>query len=309
MRRTGYQPLPDWIQSQSAMADLPMAQGGRRDYLEKTFRSIRRKMSAEQSAGKGKESFLTHLNGPVKIVCFLILLLGVAFSHSLLLLGLFQMGIILLALYSGISLSTYMFRVWIPVILFSGLALLPSIFNFITPGEMLLSLHQGFWPAWLGGGAVHIGITLQGAKGMLFVLLRSAGSLGLATLLLRTTSWTIITGSLAKLRVPDFMIMILDITYRSIYLFLPVVEDYLLGRKSRMVGRESYRESLRWIGSAIADLLRITNVHGDELFEALRSRGFIGEYKSQLSWCWGRNESVVTSISLGILFLLYWVNR
>lgn len=301
--QTGYKALPKWVVSDTGPSVLPQTKRGRTDYLEKTFRSVRHKMMLEQAVGKGRNTLLTKINGPEKCICFFLLILAVGLSHSLFFLGLLQISLVAMALYSGISFFTYMFRVGLPVLFFSGIALFPSIFNIVTPGDMVATIYTGYWPQWAGGHPVHIAVTVQGLKGMSFVLLRSMDSLGLATILLRTTSWTTITGSLSNLKVPNFIIMILDITYRTIYLYLPVLEDYLLGRKSRMTGKELYKDSIRWIGASVADLLRITGAYGEDLFEALRSRGFVGEYTSQISWRWGRTEVLMGILSISLLLL------
>ena len=102
--------------------------------------------------------------------------------------------------------------------------------------------------------------------------------MGLATLLIKTTRWSLLTKALAKLGVPTGLVTVLDLTYRYIYLFLFLFMEYLLGRKSRLVGRESKLAPLAWIGGTISGFLRLTVEYSQELSEAMQSRGYCGEH-------------------------------
>ena len=86
-------------------------------------------------------------------------------------------------------------------------------------------------------------------------MLRSAASLGLVVLLVKSTRWALLTKAMGRLGVPNIFIMVLDLTYRYLFLFLLLFTDYLWGRKSRLVGVESNGEQLAWIGSALAGFL------------------------------------------------------
>ena len=60
-------------------------------------------------------------------------------------------------------------------------------------------------------------------------------------LLVLTTPWNTLLKALSVLRVPDGFILILGMTYRYIYLLLTTLDDMLLSRKSRVVGRMDER--------------------------------------------------------------------
>jgi cobalt/nickel transport system permease protein len=124
-------------------------------------------------------------------------------------------------------------------------------------------------------------ITRQGFAGAVFVLLRTTASLGCILLLVKSTRWPVLTGAIGSLGVPSIFVMALDLTYRYIFLFLTLLYDYILGRKSRLVALENSRSRFEWIGSALAGFFRLSLEYSRDITFAMLARGYTGDNENK----------------------------
>lgn len=289
--------LPDFFQS-AAGHTLPQChkQRGRADYLEKMLTSISRVVTEDTYQAKlaGKVNFLQQLDPRIKLAGTLLLILAAALTANLYFLLALQILLIGAAASAGINFKSYFSRVWAPALLFSGVAVLPAIFSWVTPGETLVGIHQG----------TNLTITKQGLTGAVFVLLRTTASLGMALLLVKTTRWPLLTRALGSLGIPGIFVMVLDLTYRYIFLFLTLLSEYILGRKSRLVAAENSRSRFEWIGSALAGFFRLSLEYSQEVTSAMLARGYTGEVQEVLplrakkpDWCF---VAIVIIICIGM---------
>jgi cobalt/nickel transport system permease protein len=275
------QQLPSWLTT-TQHTDLPIVKSSwrRGDYLEKTLDDIGLVMAEDMyQDGISKYSgLLQRLHPLVKIIGCAVLLILAGVTHNFGVLAGIHLSTLFLILCSGMRVNDYRKRVLIPAFVFSGIAVLPAIFNWITPGDTLAVLYQGrFWhigSLWL---PEELTITKQGLKAAVFVIMRAATSLVLILAVVKTTRWAILTKSLGKLGIPAIFIMVIDLTYRYLFLFLLLLNDYILGRKSRLLGRERTQSQWGWIGSAIAGFFRMCMEYSREVSAAMVARGYDGE--------------------------------
>lgn len=261
--------LPIWLQ-QTASTDLPKHRNSWscKDYLEKTLEHINKIMAEDACATRisSSQGLLQGVQAPVKFIGLLALMIAASLTKSLAFLFLLNVVIFGVAFQSGLGVQAMSVRIWLPTCLFAGIAVLPGIINWVTPGEPLYIIYHD------------LAITKQGVKAAAFVLLRAGASLGLATLLIKTTRWSLLTKAFVQLGLPGEIVTVLDLTYRYIYMFLLLFMEYLLGRRSRLVGLESQSAKISWIGGTIAAFLRMIWEYSQEINDAMRSRGYSGEY-------------------------------
>lgn len=273
--------LPKWLE-ENASVSLPASRGclWRIDYLEKTLQQIEKVVAAEaKTASNRQHTFLFKLEPHVKLGGMLALVLAAAVTKQLLFLTALTILLPLMAVFQGLGLKSYAMRVWLPAFIFTGLSVLPAVLSWVTPGENVITLYSGLnLQIGVFTLPVELYITKQGIQSALFVMLRSASSLGLAALLITTTRWSQITKTLRGFRLPPSVVAVLDLTYRYIYLFLLLFMDFIMGRKSRLVGREAYKAKLTFIGSAIAGFLRLIAEYSTDINHAMLSRGYRGQY-------------------------------
>jgi cobalt/nickel transport system permease protein len=274
--------IPAWLATTAEFTQLPTAavRYHRPDYLEKTLGDIQRAMAEDmyQATMDAQKGFLQQLNPVAKLAGVAFFILSVLLAKSIPFLVVAHGLIVLLALVSGIKLKAFLLRTWLPVALFSGIVLVPGMFSFVTPGESLVTIYHGA-SVHLGGLALpsEMSITRQGVAAAAYVMLRSAASLGLVVLLVKTTRWAILTKAMGRLGIPCVVVMVLDLTYRYLFLFLLLLTDFLLGKRSRLVGVERSKAKLVWIGSVMAGFLGLCGEYSKGVTAAMLARGYSGE--------------------------------
>lgn len=241
---------------------------------------------------------LQRLHVNTKIAAFVILLLIAASTREISWLIALHTGIGMAAFFSGITLREYVARTWLPAITFAGIAVFPSIFSGITPGEAWYILSIGKWS---------IVVTRQGVTGAFFVFLRATVSLGLIMLLIKTTRWPIITAALREIGFPAVVVAILDLTYRYLFLFLLLLAEYVLGRKSRVVGKTLSHNNISWIGSSLAGFFRLTDQYSSDITLALVSRGYNGAFATAVPYvhpyCGGDKLAAAVLMAIAAVFV------
>jgi ABC-type cobalt transport system, permease component CbiQ and related transporters len=308
--------LPTWLAT-DGNNPLPAAKHcwRRADYLTKTLAGIQKIMAEDmlQTGTAAYPGFLQSVEPRVKVAGTLLLLLAVALGTSVLALAAVHGMIVLAALASGIGLRSYLARTWLPVLAFTGLVVLPAILNWVTPGDAIFVIYRGaVSPVGFLALPAELAVTRQGLTVAAMVLMRAAASLGLVLLLVRTTRWPVLTKAFQALGIPAIFVMVLELTYRYLFLFLLLLTDYLLGRRSRLVGTEPAMGKLEWVGGTLAGFLRLAGEYSREIAAAMQARGFNGENQPALAGRTGLREVwFITFVVTNCLILvggIYLVN-
>lgn len=240
-------------------------------FAEKTMASVTSALQstifAEDTArGQG---LLQSIDPRAKVVSFLALLLCIALARRVEVLVALYLFTLALAALSRVALRTFLKRVWFFIPLFTGVVALPALF--ITPGPPLIVIID------LPYSPVYLAITETGLRAAAYLLLRVAGSVSLAVLLVMTTPWWPLLRALRILRVPQSFILVISMTYRYIFLLLRLSEAMFLARESRAVGRLSAQDNRRFLGAALGTLLSRSYDLSNEVYLAMMARGFRGE--------------------------------
>ncbi|HBC94932.1 MAG TPA: cobalt ECF transporter T component CbiQ [Pelotomaculum sp.] len=313
--------VPEWMLQPSARFPPPEIAARRkiwprirsRGYLDKNINDlaviVREEIFAEAIAKR--KGLLQSINPGVKVIS-IFLLVGVAsFLHSIVILLAMNFWILGLAYFSAIDLRSFLKRIWIVVPLFTGLVVLPSIFNFVRPGDPIIILMSFDRQLNLGPWVLpsNLAITHQGVMGALTVILRVSTCVSLAFLLTLTTHWHYILKAVEILRIPQIFITVLEMTYHYIYIFTQSASEIFLARKSRTLGTSNTREQQRFISRTIGALLSKAVNLGEEVHTAMISRGYTGQPRvlvsfriMALDWLWA-----LFMILSGLIFL--WGDR
>ena len=230
-------------------------------FVERTLTQINatleQSLFAEQIARQ--KGLLQRFDPRTKIASMLFLLIAAGSTHQLWLLGLFFAGVLVLTGLSRIPLLSFLKRVCLVVLIFTGLIALPALF--LTPGPAL----------WTVGA---VSITRTGALSAAFLLLRVTTSVSLAALLVLTTPWNDVLKALGLLHLPDVIVMILAMTYRYIHLLLHEANDMFTARKSRLLKKLPRNQERELLGATGGVLLsKSLNLSG-EVYLAMQSRGY-----------------------------------
>jgi cobalt ECF transporter T component CbiQ len=209
-----------------------------------------------------QKGLLQALDPRLKIVSLFMLLFAVNLSHKLAVIFILYLIALILALLSAIPLGFFIKRVWLLNLIFTGIVALPALF--ITPGHVLLRLPPG------------IVITQTGAMSALFLLLRVGTSVSFAVLFVLSTPWNDILKALGVMRVPDVIVLVLQMTYRYIHLLLHITNDMFLSRKSRILKRFNRGEEQHMVAATAGNLLGKSLQLSSEVYLAMESRGYRG---------------------------------
>jgi len=266
----------------------------RAGFLEKSLdgiaHALERASFSEHTYDKG--GFLQRLDPRVKVIGFLLIILSSAASKSLLVILSIYIFSIILAIASKVSLGAIARTVWIGALIFTGAIALPALF--LTPGNPIFHIPILGW-----------GVTEQGVKSAAFLISRVITSATFAFLLVLTTPWSHILKSLHFLRVPVLFVVILNMTYRYIFLLLRTAQNMFESRRSRTVGKLSPADSRRITAATAGVLLSKSMKISSDVYMAMQSRGFRGEVRTLEDFTMSSRDwlVLVTFVSLSCLWL------
>ena len=260
-----------------------------------------------QWEGSLQIGFFQKIDPRVKVLFLLFFILIVSLKRDVLPETYICGFVFVLVLFSRLSILKVYRRVLFLGFLFGFLIALPSAFNVITKGEIVLPLARFSRPYnfWIYHIPADIGITREGIHGVAMLTVRVINSLSLSFLVLHTTPFPEIIRALKVLKVPDSFLIVITLCYKYIFIFSKTVEEMHFAKKSRIVRELSNREAREWIMGRIAFLFRKTRLRCEEIFKAMMGRGFSDSIKfygsrkmGTADWC-----AAILLFFSGILFL------
>lgn len=236
------------------------------NFLERSLAGF---LDAVQHALQAEElakahGLLQRIDPRVKVIGLLALIIAVAMAHKLGVIGAeFAIALALAAL-SRVPPLVLAKRVWIPVLLFTGVIALPA--PFVIPGRVVGRLPVLGWT-----------LTAQGLLSAGYLISRVETAATLSVLLVLCTPWNCVLKALRVLRVPVVLVVVLGMAYRYIFLLLESARDMLESRRSRMVGRLRGPDRRRLAAAGVGVLMTRTLQLSADVYSAMLSRGFRGE--------------------------------
>ncbi len=267
-------------------------------FLEKSINSLLRASEeaifAERIACS--EGLLQRLDPRVKLAGLGALIISAVTVRRLSLSAILFLFSILLVWLSRIPLRVLAIRVWLAVLMFTGAIALPALF--LTHGTVLAWLPLLAWP-----------VTKQGLTSAAFLLLRAETAATLALVLLLTTGWSRLLRALRLLRVPVSAVIVLEMTYRYIFVLLQSAHDLFESRRTRLLGPPD-PSSQRVSASSIAGALLGKSIAlSQDIYLAMEARGFRGEVRLLDDLSMNASDWLYLSTLLLIATLAVWAAR
>ena len=231
-----------------------------------TLSFLKESIFADEYAAKA--GLLQSLDPRIKVVTFLMFILAVLFTKSIVVSLCLYIVCLILAYFSNVNMGFFLKRTWIFIPLFSLFIAIPALFNFFSPGDALFVLHV------LG---LKLIITHQGLSGATLFLVRVIASVSFAVLLSITTKHFALLKVLRIFRVPQIFVMTIGMCYRYIYLLLEVIENTYLAIKSRVGTRLHYKKGQHVVAWNISALWGRSYHLSEDVYSAMLSRGYTGE--------------------------------
>jgi cobalt ECF transporter T component CbiQ len=255
-----------------------------------------------------QNGFFQKIDPRVKVFFLIFFIVIVSLKRDLLSQLYVWIFIFVLALLSRLEIVTFYRRVLFFGFVFGFLIALPSAFNLITRGEMILPVAKLSRPYdfWIYHVPADIGITREGMLGVAMLTMRVINSLSLSFLVLYTTPFPEMVRALKVLKVPDTFLIIITLCYKYIFLFSKTVEDIYLAKKGRMIREDSNKKAREWIAGRLAFIFRKTQLRCEEVFRAMVGRGFsdaikLYGFRKMTATDWASGAFL---FSMGLLFLL-----
>jgi len=235
-------------------------------FVERTLSSLvnamERALYAEELAKA--DGLLQRLDPRIKVVGMLALIVASATAHRLwVIAALFAVAVAAAAM-SRVSLGILAKRVWVAILMFTGVIALPA--PFVIPGREVWRLPGVGWP-----------VTAQGLVSACYLIARVETAATLSVLLILCTPWSHVLKALRVLRMPVVLVAILGMTYRYILLLLQTAHDMFESRQSRMVGELKGAERRRVAAASAGVLMSKSLQLSGDVYSAMLSRGFRGE--------------------------------
>ncbi|GIV21578.1 MAG: hypothetical protein KatS3mg023_3329 [Armatimonadota bacterium] len=272
--------LPAWMLREEQLPPS-VSPVSRRRWLERTLLHLREAVANAVAAEEWarQPGYLQRLHPLAKTLALLAALLAVSLSRSPAVPFAVLMGSIFLAVVSHLPLRSLFARALAPVLLFGAVLALPLVFHAVTPGRVL----------WEPFGWHTAAVSDRGLLSALMLLLRIGSAVTLTLLWSLTTRWHLLLHSLRSLRVPRWMVTGLALTYRYLFTLVDTLAEMVLARRSRQVGAVTAQQARAYAGVSAAVLLAKSLSLQEEVYRAMRSRGFDGDLRGAYPrrWAWG----------------------
>jgi len=220
-----------------------------------------------------RRGLLQVIDARVKLVSMAVLLIAAALVHEPSVLLVMYVLAVGLAAVSAIPAWFFVKRVWLFIPVFTAIVVLPATLNVVTDGDIVVPLGT-----WFGH---QVGITSQGLRGAVTLVMRVAVSISIVVLVTLTTSWTRVLTALRSLRVPRMFILVLGMAYRYLFHLLDTADEMYVARKARTVATKVDPHSARQIVSATAGaLFGKSHALAEEVHQAMTARGWNGEART-----------------------------
>lgn len=270
-----------------------MANGFTERSLQALVGAMERAIESEEIAKA--DGLLQRLDPRVKVVGFTSVIFACVFSRKLSVIVAVFVLAVATAGWSRVRPGVLAKRVWLPVLVFTGVIAAPALF--ITPGNTIYRVPL------LGG------ITAQGARSALFLIVRAETAATLAMLLVLCTRWAHVLKALRVLHVPVVVVVILGMAHRYIFLLLETTREALETKRSRtfavLGGRMQRTLAINTAGVLMDRSFQVA----DDVYTAMQSRGFDGEVRLLSEFCMSQRDYAVLVIFVGVALAGVWLGR
>ncbi len=273
--------LPEWMEKTGCQEQVNTSSGRRTNFLVKSIRRMKQNIADELMTESlaGRPGILQQLDARVKLVTVVLLVLAVGLTNSIPILLVVWLLTMFLMMIARMPVLTMQKRIWGGIPLITLLVSIPAMLNIFIDGKPLIMICQSTQLSVLAGIEIpaSLFISQQGLTAGLRLCLRIGLSLSLGTLLVMTTPAAMLFKSLQAMGVPALMVMILEMSYRYLVLLLTLSIEMFEARQLRTVGNLSLSAKREQVGSSIAALFAKSMEMTDEVYLAMRARGYTGQ--------------------------------
>lgn len=147
-----------------------------------------------------------------------------------------------------------------------------------------------------------IGVSKSGIFQGINMFLKVMGSLSCLYFISLTTPMIDVISVLSKLRIPSFLIELISLVYRFIFIILETSEMMFISQNSRL-GYRDIRTSYKSLGALASTLFIRSFKRANDLYTALEARGYNGELKVLEEKPQKRSYIYILTIIINLIFI------
>lgn len=147
-----------------------------------------------------------------------------------------------------------------------------------------------------------IGVSESGIFQGINMFLKVMGSLSCLYFISLTTPMIDVISVLSKLRIPSFLIELISLVYRFIFIILETSEMMFISQNSRL-GYRDIRTSYKSLGALASTLFIRSFKRANDLYTALEARGYNGELKVLEEKPQKRSYIYILTIIINLIFI------
>lgn len=293
--------LPSWLMQPQNLEAGDSTGSARGRWLERTLLQLR---EAVANAIAGEEwarqpGYLQGLHPLAKTLSALGALVAVSLARDIAIPLAVLAGSILLAVASRLPLRTFVLRVMLAILLFGAVVTLPLMLAVVTPGRTV----------WRPFGWDELAISDAGVDSAMMLLLRLSAGITVTLLWSLTTRWHLLLQSLRSLRIPRWVVTGLTLTYRYLFTLVETLGEMILARRSRQPGPLTPQQARGYAGTGAAVLFAKSLTLNEEVYMAMRSRGFNGDLRGVSPRRWGWHDTLWLAIVLTWIAGAIWMGK
>ncbi|MBI5599341.1 MAG: hypothetical protein HY890_06330 [Deltaproteobacteria bacterium] len=288
--------LPQWYATAGRLKrpDADIRDG----FVEKNLMSVASFMKGIVAPARAplKAGLLQAVTPPARVAGVGVLVLSGAFTRGVTGISALIFLTLVIAVLSRVELSA-LFKRAAPAVLFTAFVSAPVFFRFFTPGTVLFGL---------GAFGYRADVTMEGVRVGGILIMRVFTMVSFSSLLFLAARERDFFSGLRGLGVPEFFVTALFMTFRYIFVFLRLVEETHLARKSRVMAPVKSRDSRTWFAVISGFMLERALKFSEEVNMAMISRGFTGAIRTRRTpplkgadYLWLGFTSFVFFLSLG----------
>lgn len=288
--------IPQWLEKTGEGFCPSCAVGKGRGFIEKNIEAMSSfiKEVLEPEIFSKKSGLLQAIDPRARLLGVLLFIISAAMLKSILLIIGILLIVMVMAVASRINVIVLLKRM-LPVLVFTFFLVLPTAFNLITPGDVIIKIFSF--------NDFELYISKQGLETISILFLRVLSMASLMSLFMLTTGYPDIFRALQSFPIPKFFVTALSMTFRYIMVLIKVAEDSHLARKARTIKPLTVREGQAWLASRIWLIMQRSMEIAENVYLAMSARGFTGEVKTMSVFVMKGRDYVWMGFSIFILLL------
>ncbi len=291
--------LPAWLVTGEKSVTPSEGRRGRGRWLERTLLQVREAVGSAMAAEEWARvpGYLQSLHPFAKTLTALGALVAVSLAREAVVLLTLLAGVLSVAVASRLPLRTFVLRGGLTVLLFGSAVSLPVMLEAVTPGRTLWALFG--WQV--------LALSDAGVRAGAMLLLRITAGVMIALLWSLTTPWHLLLRSLRSLRLPRWAVSALALTYRYLFTLMETMAEMVLARRSRQIGVMKPEQARTYAGVGTAVLFAKSLALNEEVYLAMRSRGFDGDLRRAYPRGWDVRDALWLVVTVLWVIGAFWI--